>query len=272
MKFMISCRHSLVELAQCDEIRVDYKDRGRLADFITDKWKCDKDIYIYIPANTEVDWRNLQTYQEVLSMYIAVADPSMIEIAKSNGFEAFWSYPASSYWELRGLLDLGVCQVLLDAPLYFDLEKAKAACGDVEIRLVANKCFNGYMKRRDGICGTYVRPEDVDAYSRYVDHMEFDTDGDLRKEITLLRIYKQDKHWPGNLNILLTYLNTNVDNRGFDEKFGRMRMNCYQACQRSASCHYCRSVFTFITTTLKHKDELAAQLEEVNAANEAKEV
>ena len=264
MKFMISCRHSLTQLAQCDEIKVDYKDIARLADFITDKWQCDKDVYIYIPANTEVDWRRLQTYQEVLSMYVAVEEPAMIEVAKNNGFKVFWSYPATSYWELRGLLALGVSQVILDAPLYFDLEKAKAACGEVEIRLVANKCFNGYMKRADGVCGTYIRPEDVDLYSRYVDHIEFDTDGDLRKEMALLRIYKQDKHWPGNLNILLTYLNVNVDNRGFDEKFGQHRMNCYQSCQRNGNCHYCRSVFTFITTSLKHKTDIAQQLEEVN--------
>ena len=38
MKFMISCRHPLPDLYNADEIRVDYKDRARLADFVTDKW------------------------------------------------------------------------------------------------------------------------------------------------------------------------------------------------------------------------------------------
>ena len=150
----------------------------------------------------------------------------MIEVAKQYGYKAFWSYPVTSYWELRGLLDLGVCQVLLAAPLYFDLPQVKKACGEVEIRLVVNKCVNGYMKRKNGICGTYVRPEDVELYSEYVDHMEFDTDGNLQKEMALLRVYKEG-HWPGNLNILLTYLGENVDNRGFDEDFAKNRLDCY---------------------------------------------
>lgn len=266
MKYMISCRHTLVELEQCDEIRVDYKDIARLADFITDKWKCEKDIYIYIPKDQLVDWDNIGRYAELLSIYIAVEETAMIEEAHMRGFKTFWSYPATSFWELRGLLDLGVCQVLLDAPLYFDIPKVKEVCGDVEIRLVVNRCVNSYMKRTNGICGTYVRPEDVYIYEPYVSHMEFDTGDDLRKEMTLLRIYKKDGHWPGNLNLLLTDLGENVDNRGFDEGFGEHRLDCRQTCQRNNSCHYCRSVFLFITTTLKHKDELIEQLREFDKA------
>ena len=47
MKYMISGRHSLVELEKTDEIRLDYKDKARLADFISEDKKLDKDIYIY---------------------------------------------------------------------------------------------------------------------------------------------------------------------------------------------------------------------------------
>ena len=269
MKFMISCRHSLVELEKADEIRVDYKDIARLADFVTDKWQCTKDIYIYLPKDQLINWDKINIYKDLLPIYIAVEDTALIEVAQSYGYKVFWSYPASSYWELRGLLDLGVCQVLLDAPLYFDIPKVKAACGDVEIRLVVNKCINGYMMRKNGICGTYVRPEDVDLYGAYVDHMEFDTDNDLRKEMALLGIY-QKRYWPGNLNILLTYLGENVDNRGFDEEFGQHRLDCYQSCQRDGRCHYCQSTFSLITTVLKHRQELAEQIAEIdkNAAEQ----
>lgn len=263
MKFMISCRHTLVDLEQADEIRVDYKDRARLEDFITDKWQCDKPIYIYIPRDQLVDWDILQTYADILNMTIAVEDTNLIQEAKDRGYRTFWSFPVASYWELRGLIDLGVNEVLLDAPLYFDLPKVKNACGDIEIRLVVNKCINEYMKRKNGICGTYVRPEDVEVYEQYVSHMEFDTNGNLDKEMTLLRIYKKDHYFPGNLNLLLTYLGENVDNRGFDEDFGKKRLSCYQSCQRDNRCHYCRSVFTFITTTLKNKKEIAEQIEEM---------
>ena len=262
MKFMLSCRQTLVELKDADEIRVDYKDIGRLADLVTDKWHCDKEVYVYLPKDMVIDWDNLKVYKEVLSLHLGVEDTGLIPMARERGYKVFWSYPASSYWELRGLLALGVDEVLIDAPLFFDLPKVKQACGEVEIRLVVNKCYNNYMQRENGICGTYVRPEDVDAYAEYVDHMEFDADGDDRKELALFKIYKNDKKWPGNLNILLTGLGVNVDNRGFDEDFAKNRISCYQVCQRDERCHYCQSQFKLITIMLKHKEELKEQLKE----------
>lgn len=250
MKFMISCKHSLVELQKADEIRVNYQDRKRLADFVTDEWQCKQDVYIYIPRDQLVDWNELQVYKEVLNIIVGVEDLGLIQEVKDRGYQVFWSYPISSYWELRGVLDLGVNQVLLDAPLYFDLPNVKKICGNVEIRLQVNKCVNGYMKRRNGVCGTYVRPEDVDTYAQYVNHMEFITDS-LEKEEALLRVYRS-KVWPGNLNILLDYLNENVDNRGLPEDFGKIRISCGQKCQGVRDCHYCENAMKVVTAVKKN--------------------
>jgi hypothetical protein len=38
------------------EIRVDYNDIERLRDFVTDDWKCEADIVIYIEKNQIVDF------------------------------------------------------------------------------------------------------------------------------------------------------------------------------------------------------------------------
>jgi len=138
------------------------------------------------------------------------------------------------------LLDLGVDQVLLDAPICFDLPKVRNICGsEIGLRMVVNKCFNGYMFRENGICGTYVRPEDIEVYSAYINHFEFDSNDSIKKEYALYRIYVEDKAWPGNLNTLLTNFGVDVDNRGFevipyennDEKFfAHRRMTCGQRC------------------------------------------
>ena len=127
-----------------------------------------------------VDWDSINIYKDVLNIVIAVEDTSMIEVAHLYGYKVFWSYPASSFWELQGLLDLGVNQILLDAPICFELGKVKRICGDrVELRMVVNKCMNGYMQRKDGICGPYIRPEDIDIYSEFIEHFEFDADDSL---------------------------------------------------------------------------------------------
>ena len=270
MKFMISCRQPLTILKNATEIRVDYKDIDRMRDFVTEDWTCAADVVIYIPKDQLVNWDDFMQYKDVLNLIIAVEDASLIEEAHAQGYKAFWSYPAATFWELRGLLDLSVDQVLLDAPLYFDLIKAKRICGDVEIRLVVNKCMNNYMKRKNGICGTYVRPEDVEAYEPYVSHMEFNTEG-LLQERTLLKVYTEQKHWPGNLNLLLTYLGENVDNRGLsllptDEEdkfyFAHRRINCGQRCQEDQSkCNFCVKVFKLMNTIDKKSDQILELIE-----------
>lgn len=258
---MMSCRQPLVFLQEADEIRVNYNDIARLADFVTDEWTCEAEVVIYLPKDQLIDWDKINTYKEALNIIIAVEDTGLINLIKDFGYKVFWSYPVSSYWELRGLLALGVDQVLLDAPLYFDLPRVKNTCGEnIELRMVVNKCYNTYIPRENGICGTYVRPEDIETYSKFIEHFEFDSGNSISKEHTLYEIYTKDKTWPGNLNILLTNLNVDVDNRGFelvsltdkpDEKFfAKSRMVCGQRCQREGSyvCNLCKSTFDLINT------------------------
>ena len=269
MKYMVSCRQPLVFLKNAKEIRVNYVDIERLVDFATEDWVCQADIVIYIPRHTEIDWKKITVYKDILNILFSVEDTELIPAIKELGYKVFWTFPASTYWELQGLLDLGVDQVLLDAPLYFDLPNVKRLCGDTEIRLVANKCINNYMKRKDGICGTYIRPEDIEVYEPFVSHIEFDSDNSLQKENTLYHVYAENKQWPGNLDILLTHLNREVDNRGFevvpsnenDEKaFAHRRLTCKQQCQSGGRCNYCYQIFDFINAIDKHSDELLKQL------------
>lgn len=265
MNFMISCRHPLTILKQANEIRVDYKDINRIADFITPEWTSEAQIIIYIPKDEIVDWEKITAYQEVLNIVIAVEDTNIMDFVKTLNFPVFWSYPVTTYWELNGLLNLGVSQVLLDAPLFFDLEKVKNICGDgVELRAIVNKCYNNYMTRKDGICGTYIRPEDITMYSKYINHFEFDAKN-LTQERILYNVYTKDTFWPDNLNILLTNFNVNVNNRGFEglpepyheKSFAERRMNCKQICQQDPyRCKFCYTVIDFINAVQKKMKSL----------------
>lgn len=277
MKFMVSCRQPLTLLKKVQEIKVNYQDIDRIRDFVTEDWTCTADIVIYIPQAQIIDWDLIMPYKDILHIVIAVEETSMIEEVRNHGYKVFWSYPASTFWELKGLVDLGVNQILLDAPIYFSLNKVKRICGNnIELRLNVNRCMNGYMKRKDGVCGTYVRPEDVEEYSKYIQHMEFTSDS-LKQEQTLYHIYAENKYWPGNLNLLLIYLNANVDNRGFellptnnnDSKFfAHRRMNCEQKCIEDGRCAMCYSVFKLINNIDKHSTEILETLKESNKIQE----
>lgn len=254
----MSIRQPLSKLKKADEIKVDYKDIKRLYDLIEEKI-LNPIIYIYISKDEKVDWEEIETFKGIFNIKIAVEDAFKFQEIKDLNYFVFWSYPITSYWELNGIIELGACEVLIDAPLFFDLKKVKTICekNNVEIRVVANQCFNSYMPRnpKTGIYGPYIRPEDVDFYERYIDHIEFITKS-LEKELTLIKVYKQDKTWPGNLNLLLDNLGENVDNRGFDARFAKNRTTCGQRCQIDNSCHFCHMMFNYINTVDKNRTYL----------------
>ena len=270
---MISCRHPISELKKASEIRVDYNDIAILSHLITEDWICEADIIIYIPTNQVIDWEKIGLYKDSLNITIAAMDTNLIPEAQEQGFPSFWAYPITSFWELRSLLGLNVSQVCIDAPLYFSLPKVKQVCGEVEIRLCANRCMNVHLPHEDGICGPYIRPEDVDEYAQYVDHIEFETNT-LSQELTLINIYQNKKVWPGNLNILLNNLHANVDNRGLDhlfnnkdddKYFARRRIICGQVCQENPKrCHFCHNAFRLVNNIRDMAKTLNEQLESLN--------
>lgn len=264
---MISCRQPLVFLKDAKEIRVNYNDIERLKDFVTDEWTCEAEVVIYLPNDQVVDWDNINSYKDILNITIATEDTKQIQTIKhEKGYRVFWAYPVSTYWELRSVLSLGVDQVLLEGPLYFDLPKVKAICGDaVELRAVVNKCFNNNLPQENGICGTYIRPEDIPEYANFITHFEFDSDNSMKKEHTLYKIYTEDELWPGNLNLLLTNLNIDVDNRGFevlpledydDNKiFAHRRITCRQECQGISNCRFCPNIFNLINSIQNYAEK-----------------
>lgn len=245
MKYMQSCRQTLVQLYDADEIKMDYKDIDRIRDFITETWTCSADIIIYIPKDEQenVDWEMLKSYHEILSIIIAIEDTFFADTVKENGFNWFWSYPVSTFWELQGILNLGVCQVLIDAPIFFEIPTVYEWCkGKAEIRVIANQIYNKYMPRdpETSIFGVYIRPEDIPYYEPFVSHIEFETNG-LKQERTYIEIYKKDKIWPGSIQTLFPKISYDVINSAFEPTFGKRRLNCRQRCQSTGRCRYCQT-------------------------------
>lgn len=222
---------------------VQSNDEDKIIDFID--ILSDKDVILKSKDN-ENNWKLWKMYDEKFhNFYVSIQNLSKASDLNKYGIKWLWSYPITSFYELREVLALGPAQVMIGPPLSFDLKQVRAVVGsDVRIRMIANSARPQYLaagKSQEGIFGPWIRPEDVDAYGQYVDTLEFE--GDLKKEETLLYIYKKNKEWPGNLNLLIDNLNFNVDNRAIPEDLVDKRMNCGQRCMRSGSCHLCASAF-----------------------------
>ena len=226
---------------------VEYKDIAAIYDLIVEI--PDKEIVLRLSRNDAIEWKKIQELNNICNLTLALEDLHMIPLCK--GIKYYWAYPITSFYELNGIVNMGVSQVLISGPLYFDL--IPVAKKGIPVRIVANVCFDNYIPRAEGICGTYVRPDDIDEYDKYVTTIEFVTDK-LEKEATLLEIY-QKKEWKGNLNLILTNLKFDVDNRGFPKEFASARVQCRQNCQRGGACHFCYTSMNFSRTLDKNKDK-----------------
>lgn len=249
MKYCVSGRQAPSVIKLADEIKMKYVDRERAIDYIKDY--PDKTIIIEIPKDvTDIDWKLLDAYNKEVTLILCLYNLRHIAECIEHNMKYYWAYPITTYYELRGIMDLHPYYLLLGAPLSFDLETIHNMTG-INIRLVANVAYEPYIPRKDGICGQWIRPEDVKHYAPYVNALEFDA-VDLTAEKTLLHVYKEDQEWPGNINLLIKNLNRNIDNRIIPESFGPMRIRCGQRCMSNGACHYCQNALRF-AEALRHK-------------------
>ena len=258
MKYCITGRQPYQILKKADEIKVQYQDKDRIMDFI--EKIPDKTIILDIPVEeTQFDWNTLLMYKEKLDFIITLRNLFLAEIFNTQGIKWYWPYPIQNFDELRQVAALEPCYLLLGAPLCFQLDKVNGIT-DIPIRLTANVAYEPYIPRENGIYGRYIRPEDVEYYESYVAALEF-IEPDLSKEATLLHIYKENKEWPGNLNLLIKNLNFDIDNRLLPNDFAARRTTCGQRCMEGRSCHFCDISFKFANTV---REEHYRRLQEKN--------
>ena len=228
----------------------DYRDREGIEEIAIKNLSAT--IIVRIPKDIEIQWSKFDNLISKYNIIFALEDINMYKECKLHKVKYYWAYPITSFYELEGIVALGVCQILIGAPLFFDLFRVQSFGKD--IRVVANNCFDNYIPRENGICGVYIRPEDVQYYEDYISTIEFYTTTN-QKEASLLKIYKEDQKWPGNLNLLLTNFNCNVDNRAIPEEFALARMQCRQTCMGGGKCKFCYTAVNFSRAIDKAKKD-----------------
>ena len=253
MKYCISGRQPKSVLEKADEIKMRYADKDRMVEYMCE-WP-EKTFILDIPKGIEVDLPWCASLASENNLILSLGDLELASVCAQFDLKFYWSFPITSYYELAGIVSLNPAYIFLGAPLFFDLDRVRKIT-DLPIRLCPNLAFDSYIPRTDGICGTWIRPEDVAAYEQYVDTLEF-IHGDLDHEKVLFHVYSENKYWPGNLNLLFTNFNVNVDNRAIVDEIAKTRMNCGQRCMYSGTCHFCDNAIRFASALRKkHYEEL----------------
>lgn len=237
MKFCLSNRQRREYLSKAQEIKMEYRDYNSIPDLF--EHYPGIPVIVQIPYQDDIDWETIEKFKRMrpTDLICCVSSRAQAELCRDLGIRFYYGFPISTYYEMRQWLAMGVCYVRLDAPLFFDLPTVAQTIGETPIRAIPNVSYEEKWND-DGVCGPWIRPEDLELYENYISVVEFE-DCDVQKEQALYRIYAEQKKWPGPVRDLITNVDTNAMNRLISPKFGERRIRCKQKCQANSNCHFC---------------------------------
>ncbi len=240
MKYCVSCRQPDNILKLADEIRIPYSDINLTLDLAE---KFPEKTFVLEIDKMEAPWKLFKTASESFNLIFCVSSLEIAQEIKNQGLNFFWGFAIDNWQEFQSIAALEPCYVKVTASLYFDIPQV--ASFGIPIRLCPNCAYEDLYPYTSGITGTWIRPEDTKIYEPYVSTFEFY--GNLKEEAALLKIYKEEEAWAGNLNFIIHNLNTNIDNKGLTNEFGRRRLDCEQRCMRKpGSCHGCETAIKYV--------------------------
>ena len=254
MKYCLNSRQDSAYLQKADEIKVEYRDKDSIPTII-ERYP-GKRIILMCYFNEVLDWKEIKKWN-ILSrnnFMLCLSSVAYAKDCKENNIPFYMGYPVKTYYELRALKDLGVSYVRLGEPLFFEMDVIKTF--GIPVRAIPNVAYIDGLPREDGVCGTWIRPEDLDLYEDYVEVIEFE-DADMKKEQAMFRIYAEQKNWPGDLSMIITNLNHIGLNRIIVPNIAEKRLICGQRCQKSSNCKLCYRALT-LAVPEKIKDYMEA--------------
>lgn len=148
----------------------------------------------------------------------------------------FFNKFINNWEELHKYINLGVSDLYIVEDLCFELDKVKKIVNNIKIRTFPNVSQKRVIETSP-IKTFFIRPEDVNIYSKYVDILEFFGDG--KKDEIYYKIYNNDRKWYGDLQELIIDLGEEIDSRFIIPKFAEKRIKCGRKCLKGDNCKIC---------------------------------
>lgn len=245
MKYCLNYNQPKEWLTKADEIYVPASAWSNIPELMVNY--PDKTIIVGFGAMPE---DRIDTYiKNYPNLVFKTDDFSSADDLRLRSGRAYTSYTARSFNDIINMKENGHEYVIIASPLTFSLNELKKYFPDVKFRMCPNFAWENGGK--GAINATFVRPEDVSVYDETVYAFDFYSES-LLQERTLYHIYAENKTWPGDIDKLITNLNTyGLSNLRFTDTFAQRRANCHQNCH---ICGYCNRIVT-LGKLIADKDE-----------------
>lgn len=241
MKSCIEWRKGFKFLPEIDQFNIDFRNKEIQLNKFLDLYAKSQRVNIRLPEDyTKNNIELLEAaYEKGYNIAIILPDIYYIERLKEKGVPFYLSKAVDTWDEFSGFLSIGVSDIFITGELGFELDKisAKAKEKNVQIRCYANIIQSSWAGER-GLKGFFIRPEDVDFYSNYVDVIEFYDAVDQQN--VLYDVYFHSKEWNGKLREIIKGLVSDVDNYYIlGSEFARRRSQCGKKCLKDSRCELC---------------------------------
>ena len=251
IKSCINWRKSFKYKQYVDEFNIEFKNKKQQLLNFLDTYAISQRVNLQINqniTNTELDL--IFALKEKYNIAICLMFPYnhdiyslLINKIKINDIPFYFSYPITTIEELIGYINLGVSDVFVSGNLGFNLKAVhkltKTQTQNIQVRCYPNICQNKiWFPIEGGLKDFFIRPEDIDLYSKYIDVIEFWNSED--KQNILYKIYFQTREWDGNLQEIIQRLQIPLNSYYIlGDEFANRRMNCEQKCLQGKSCYLC---------------------------------
>lgn len=113
------------------------------------------------------------------------------------------------------------------------------------LRCICNEVYKSitYFDKERCYLDAFVRPEDIERYSQYIDIFELENTifGDPTSMDTVYNVYAVDKHWDGPFNILFNHTKMDIEGNRLLADWGKYRIDCGRVCMKGTTCRICPS-------------------------------
>lgn len=242
MKFCLNSRLSPQYLKKADQIKIAHRDFATIPQVMEQYPDTEIIIELHNPP-TDEELKSLQCYTKIHQAGFKVAFSFYPVKEMREGLHFYASYPVESFSEANALIAAGSECIRPSGTLFFQMDKVKML--NTQVRLTPNQPWLSVVPRENGICGQWIRPEDLHWYCDAIPDMVIEFDFcRISEEEALYRVYAEQHNWPGPLSYLVQNLGDDALNRLLEKGIGITRMNCGHKCQDpTGSCRICPNAF-----------------------------
>lgn len=260
MKYCVDYFNRISGFEKADEYTIKYsKKNDILIDFL-EKNKTTRVNLTIEERLSEADLKLLKPIYDAfpnLHLRFESYDAEAFDMIKECGIPYFFGNRVDNWDELVGFINLGVSDIYIVEDLCFDLERVTAAAHkeNIQLRTYANVAQSSW-KETPEIKKFWIRPEDIPVYEQYIDVLEFF--GTPQQVTVLLKVYRDDKKWFGQLKEIIFGLKSDLDSRFIVPRFAEQRVSCRKNCIKGGKCQICDRVVD-LSHSLKEANLIVTQ-------------